>query len=711
MNTSHAASRIASTERREGGRDGRGRFRIRRHGLARGLARIALCSLIATLAGAETPMPPSSVEILNRRDLEAPYLDAVPLCVPKVLQGRIDPVIEKAIAGDWQEARRVLARWAESLEEHATALTALEGVFQAREARSRADRRAAERRLGVLLDEADQRDHAVCLRVERARLLMLLERVPEAGAQLRRVERTLDARDPWDRARLAEVAFGRAEMLYLAGRRFDAHIAYRKIAREQNPRLALAARLRLTDLSFDAGKVEQVSVDYESLLPRATAFGASVEGWALRAAEAALDAGDAMRALRWLERHAQVTVDREAQDVAEIRHADLEVRLGDPVAARKRLAGVVRRQGEAPIGSLAAVRAVDLGIFDGDPDAGLDAVAHVVQRQRAGLRRYAMGVLMRALAERGAFDEAVAVATKLAFDGVDGVVVPDYTANLDRLLARVLEPGEQACSRAVRALGGRYGILIERSSAIAPFARLGECFEEMELPWLAVPVYRTISRRFAAEGASAVALPLARASIATGDASLARNMAEAALAEASPDALAWQAILAEVDYREGRTAVAVKRTRALLDAPRLGLLRGRVVLGMARSLAKSGSVEDARLLAERIPDWLADGDGEPQNGDRVRLLEAGLLTAHALRGKGAWAPAFEVYGALERSAEAGPLRSSARFWLGLARKRNGDGGRAWGEEIEKSLGAPWAPVAAFEERYESLRDVYAGVLR
>ncbi|MBK7947295.1 MAG: hypothetical protein IPK00_00720 [Deltaproteobacteria bacterium] len=635
----------------------------------------------------------------------------MPLCVPKALQGRVDPVIEKAIDGDWQEARRALGRWSESLEEHAEALTALEGIFQAREARSRADRRVAERGLGTLLDESAQREHAVCLRIERARLLMLLERVPEAGAQLRRVERDLDPRDPWDRARQAEVAFGRAEMLYLASRRFDAHIAYRKIARDLNPRLALAARLRLTDLSFDAGKVEQVSVEYESLLPRATAFGASVEGWALRASEAALDAGDALRALRWLERYRQATVDREAQDVAEIRHADLEVRLNDPLAARKRLAGVVRRRGEDPIGALAAVRTVDLGIFDGELDEGLDVVAGAVQTQRAGLRRYAMGVLMRALAERGAFDEAVAVATRLAFDGVDGVVVPDYTANLDRLLARVLEPGEQTCGRAVRALGGRYGILIERSSEIAPFARLGECFEEMELPWLAVPVYRTISRRFAAEGASTIALPLARASVAMGDASLARNMAEAALAEATPDALSWQAILAEVDFREGRTTLAVKRTRALLDAPHLGPLRSRVVLGMARSLAKSGSIEDARLLAERIPDWLADGDGEPQDGDRVRLLEAGLLTAHALRTKAAFTPAFEVYRALERSAEAGPLRSSARFWLGLARQQDEAGQRAWGEDLEKSLGSPWAPVARFEERYESLRDVYAGVLR
>ncbi|MFO0687184.1 MAG: hypothetical protein U0900_00570 [Myxococcota bacterium] len=709
MSSTRSARSGAVGEGRRSGASRPARLRARL-GLLVGLG-LGLGLVAVGPARAERPVPPSPVDILNRRDLAAPYLDAVPLCVPKALDGLVDPIVEKAIAGDWAEARRALTRWAERLGEQKTALTALEGVFQAREARNRADRRTAERALGVLLDDDAQREHAICLRLERARLLMLLERVPEAGAQLRRVERELGDRDPWHRARRADVAFGRAEMLYLAGRRFDAHIAYRKIAREPNPRLALAARLRLTDLSFDAGKVEQVSAEYESLLPRASAFGASIEGWALRASEAALDAGDAMRALRWLERYLQATVDREAQDVAEIRHADLEVQLDDPLAARKRLAGVIRRRGDDPIGALASVRAVDLGIFEGEPDEGLDTVAVVVQKQRAGLRRYAMGVLMRALADRGAFDEAVAVATKLAFDGVDGVVVPDYGASLDRLLARVLEPDAEACGRAVRALGGRYGILIERSSEIGPFARLGECFEEMELPWLAVPVYRTISRRFGPPGAAAVALPLARASIATGDAPLARHMAEAALAESPADALAWQAVLAEADYREGRTALAVKRTRALLDAPRLGLQRSKVVLGMARSLAKSGSLEDARLLAERIPDWLAEGDGEPQDADRVRLLEAGLLTAHALRAKGASAPAFEVYRALERSAEAGPLRSSARYWLGLARQQDADGQRVWGDDVEKSLGPPWAAVARFEENYESLRDVYAGVLR
>jgi predicted negative regulator of RcsB-dependent stress response len=672
---------------------------------------LLLVALLAASASAEVVSPPSPVDILGRRDLDAPFLDAVPLCVPRELEGIVDGVVEKAVAGQWREAHRALTRWAEQLEEHQAAMTTLEAVFQAREASRRGERLEAEQHLAELFDEESQRPQQICLRLERARLLMLLGRASDAAAQLRRVESGLDPKNPWDRGRLAEMAFLRAEMLYLAGRRFDAHLAYRKIAREDDPRLALAARLRLTDLSFDAGKIEQVSREYESLLPRATAFGASLEGWSLRAAEAALDAGDAMRALRWLERFVAASEDRDVRDTAEIRQADLEARLDDPLAARKRLAALVTRRGDDPIGALAAIRAVDLGVFEGSADAGLDLVSQTIQRQRRGLRRYALGVLMEKLAERDAFDQAVAVATRLAFDGVDAVVVPDYAANLDRLLARLVEDGDESCPRAMRALGGRYGILIERSSSVAPFARLGRCFEELGLPWLAVPVYRTISRRFGAAGAASVALALARASVATGDVSLARHMAEAALVDAPPDAPQWEAILAESDFREGRTASAVKRTRSLADDPRVSMVRSSLMLQMARSLAQSASLEDARFLADRIPDWLAETEDEPPSAERIRLLEAGLLAAHVLRRQSDARPAFALYRAVARSAEPGPLRSSARFWLGLARQSNAEGERAWGNDAGRSLDAPWARVASFEARFESLRDVYAGVLR
>lgn len=654
--------------------------------------------------------PPSPVDILGRHDLDAPFLDAVPLCVPFELEGTVDPLLEKATSGSWNEAHRALARMSEKLEGRAEALAALEAIFTAREANDREKRAAAESALHVLVGEKAQRKQRPCLRLERARLLLLLDRPAEAAAELTRVERALGNDGSWVAARRAGIEFSRAEVLFLMGRRFEAHMAYRKIARAENPRLALAARLRLTDLSFDSGKLDDVSLEYEALLPRATAFGGALDGWSLRAAEAALDSGDPARALRWLERYVGSTNDRDAKDVAEIRRADLELRLDDPLAARRRLAGLASRRTSDAIGTLAAVRSVDLDVFEGSSEERLEILASAIRDQRQGLRRYALGVLMRDLAAREVFDGALAVATRLAFDGVDAMVVPGYTALLDTLLARLVTDGDAGCGRTVRALGGRYGILIERASSVAPFAQLGRCFERMELPWLAVPVYRTISRRFGTQGASDIALPLARASLAIGDGSLARHMADAALVDTTPESAAWQAILAEVDFKEGRTSFAMKRARSILDARDLELQRSSLALAMARAAARDASREDARFLAARLPGWLDEDAGDPPSTARVRLLEAGLLTAHALRRASMHEEAFAVYRSVDRHAESGPLRSSARFWLGIARQVDLAGNRAWGEDVDRTLGAPWAGVAGFEERFESLRDVYAGVL-
>ena len=666
-------------------------------------------------AGAETGRvrlsPPSPVDILVRRDLDAPFLDAVPMCVPAELDGRVDAILDKAAAGEWREASDTLERWSAQLEADAAALAVLEAVLAARQATTRPARVEAEQKLDLLARQPLHAKRRPCLRLERARLLLLLSRAPEAAAAIARARRGLSEGRAWDAARLAEIAYLDAEILYLSDRRFDAHLAYRRLASSPHPRLALAARLRLTDLSFDAGKIEAVSVEYETLLPRARAFGASDAAWSLRAAEAALDAGDWLRALRWVERFVESSRDREARYAAEIRRADLEVRLDDPMAARKRLAALVARRENDPIGALAALRAIDLGVSEAMPDERLRQLADAVGRERGNLRRYAMAVLLRELAARENFDEAAAVATRLAYDGVDAVMMPDFSATLDGLLAAIVRDGQASCARSVRALGGRYGILIERASAVAPFARLGLCFEQMELPWLAAPVYRSISRRFGAAGASLVALALARSSLATGDLSLPRHMAEAALAEPTVETPAWQALLAEVDLREGRTAKGVERARAVLDSPALGLERSQLVLALARSFARTQSTSDARYLAERLPAWLEEeADDDAPTLARMRLLEAGLAAAHVLRRASEHGDAFALYRAVDLAAEPGPLRSAARFWLGIARQDDASGRPAWGADPGAELGAPWARVADFERRYESLRDVYAEVV-
>lgn len=666
---------------------------------------LALALLVLAIAPEGRAAPPSPYDILRTRHLETPLMDAVGFCVPDGLDPALDPVLEQAKVGEWGEARRMLADWAEGLDRPGPALVVLETVFVARMDKERAERIEVEDRLRMLLRDDAYRGQSVCLRLELARLLLLLDRESEASAQLTLAQRIVDE-GPQPNPRQAQIAFYRAEILYRTGRRFDAHLAYRKLAQGENARLALASRLRLTDLSFDAGKSEQVSKEYETILPRAEAIGASVSGWALRASEAAIDAELPSRGLRWIERFLESAPNRDARDVAEIRMADLDVVFDDPLSARKRLASVSgRRRGDA-IGALAVVRAIDLGVSAGSPDQRIDVLLRALREQRRGVRRYAMGVLMKELVERDQLDSALAVATRLAYEGIDPVVTPGFGPRLDDLLERAVAQREQSgnCQQLVRALGGRYGILIERANRPQPFVEVGLCFEEMELPWLAATLYRTITRRFGAVGAESVALPLARSSVAIGEVALARRVATAALELGEENVVEWKAIVAEADYVEGRKQAAARGIKEILDAPEIEAHRAKLIGYLAQILDGGDPVENARFIAERLPGWLAEAALEP--GARVVLLDAAIRSAHALRRGGAGKEANALYRTIDRRAEAGALRSSARFWLGLANEADARGERAWGEDPDVELGSPWARYAVFERNFETLAESY-----
>lgn len=670
------------------------------------LLAIVSCLLAAPVAASD--LPPSSYDILSQRDLDTPVLDAVPYCVPQGLDPALEPALEQATAGEWEQATALLRDWGRGLDQVGPELVIFEAVLFARAAVEREELLVAEERLRSLLRHGALVDHRLCGRLELARVLMHLSRYSEAAAQLTRAEQQID--DTGDEGGHAEeIAFDRAEILYRTNRRFEAHLAFRKLARSENARLALAARLRLTDLSFEAGKVESVLLEYETLLPRAAAFGASTAGWALRASEAAVDAGDPGRALRWLERFFDGAPERDLRDAAEVRMADLDVVFEDPMGARKRLSTISGRRQDDPIGALATIRAVDLGVATGSPDQQLELLLLTIRDQRDGVRRYALGVLMRQLAHRGDLAGALAVATRLAYDGVDPVVTPDYTHELDGLLDALVarSEGPDACRELVRGLGGRYGILIERASRPGPFARVGDCFERMELPWLAAKVYRTIARRFGPVGAEAVALPLARSSLAIGEITLARRVATAALEDAEgEEASAWRAIVAQADFAEGRFAEAASGLRAVLAEPVLARRRGELARLLAQTLEQTGSTEDARFLAYQVGDWLATDDLAPQG--RAGLIEATLLTAHALREVERGREALPLYRLVDREAEPGALRSSARFWLGLAGEPDAAGEVAWGQDPESTLGSPWARYAQFERRFGALRAAYSG---
>ncbi|GEM_PF-4311162 len=671
---------------------------------------VVLAVWAATVATAEEAFPPSPYDILRTQDLETPLLDAVPHCVPPGLDPAIDPVLEQATAGEWREAREVLGDWVQGLDAPSIELVTLDAVLMSRGATERKDRLEIEDHLRALLRRRDTDDVELCLRLELARTLLSMRRDSEAAAQLTRASQWLDEQGGESRY-VDDVAFWRAEILYRRGEAFDAHLAYRKLSRSKNARLALASRLRLTDLSFDAGKIEKVSDEYEALLPRASAFGASTAGWARRAAEAALSAGDTGRALRWLERFLETGPDRDARDGVEIRLADLDVAYKDPLLARKRLSGVSGRRRSDPMGALASIRAVDLGVSPGSPDQRLDLLLRSIRDQRHGVRRYALGVLMAELQHRGDLDGALAVATRLAYEGIDPVVTPRYVAMLDELLdtlAKRRDAGSD-CRELVRALGGRYGILIERASRPAAFAHVGECFEEMELPWLAATLYRTIARRFGAAGAERIALPLARASLSVGEVTLARRVASAALDEPDENEHAWRAILAEADFLEGRYAESAEGLKQIIDVPALARERGRFLRLLSLTLEASGQRADVEFVAARAPGWLEEGSAAP--GAKAAMIEAAMLAAHAHRKAGRTSAAHTLYRVVDAHSEPGALRSSARFWLGLRNEPRSGGEPAWGDDPNVALDPPWARYALFESRLGKLWDAYGEVAR
>lgn len=673
-----------------------------------------LCALLLFFIGAggasASDFPPSPYDILNGRDLETPLLDGPAFCVPDGLDAAVDPVLEQAEAGDWRIAREQLADWAEGLDAPGPRLAVLDAVFFARAAIERTELLEAEERLRTFLRAEATEGHRLCLRMELARTLLQLSRISEAAAQLTRAQRLLDERG-LEGLHASEIAFQRAEILYVRGLRFDAHLAYRKLARDKSARLALAARLRLTDLSFDAGKVKNVSTEYEALLPRAAAFGASNRGWALRASEASLDAKDASGALRWLESFLGDRPSRDARDAAEIRLADLDVAFQDPLQARERLSGVVGRHRNGPIGALASIRMVDLGVSAGSPEQRLASLLKAVREQRDGVRRYALSVLMKELSHRGDLEAALAVATRLAYDTIDPVVSPEYETELDELLTRVTaqSAGGESCPLIVRAIGGRYGILIERARRADPFARLGLCFEEMELPWLAAKVYRNITRRFGAGGAQAIALPLARVSIPIGDVTLARRVATAALQDPDEDAPAWKAVVAEADVIDGRYAEAAAGLTEIIDAPQVEAQRAKLISLLGQVLEHVPGTAHAELIAARIPKWLK-GDGL-QPGGEAKMIEAGVLAAHALRKAGEMKTAAALYRVIEKEAEGGSIRSSARFWLGAAGELNAANEPAWGDDPDIELGSPWGGVARLQQKSAALRTSFGGVSR
>ncbi len=687
------------------------------------LVAIALC-LAATGAGAAEPprpIPPSPYDILDRRLLETPTLDGVDLCIPVGLPDAYESFVALLERREWQQALEIVEAHLGEVDEVPAEAALLIASVQARVASEREEMLVARDALQRALRRSAPRRSRACGRLEMARLALLLGRYPESAAQCTMAERLLEDLVGVD-GRFEEAKFYRTEGLYRTDRAFEAHLGFRRLARSANARLAAGARLRLTDLSFEAGKSERARMEYEALLPRAEAFGASLMGWALRVAEAAMDDGDYEGALAWMERYLEATTNRDAFDLVTIRRADVEYLRGDERKARELLDLVSERRGRHAPGLIASVRQVDLRLEPGTGDKRVETVLAAASSSLRAVRLYALGVLVSELLRQGDIDGALAAGTRLAYEGYDRVLTPNFRRDLDEMLARATSAPrtEDACLAVTLRLGGRYSILMDRAREPDPFLALGGCLEILEMPWLAIDVYRRLTRTFGAEAAGAVALPLARVSLNAEDYAMVRAAAHASLArEAEAEvehASEWRLLLAEAELRDGQPAEAAKLLQGLLEQADMGGIERRrlhATLLYAEAVSVIGSDEESRAL---LVTSLSKVPREARSRWPLVHGEASLLTAEAHRDAGDVDRARALYRSAAEELPSGAMASEAGYWLGalgpdaemLADIEAGRAGRGdvWHEALGMEEAGPWRSLAQLESDLDPLRRAY-----
>ncbi len=643
-----------------------------------------LCSVLPAGA-ARTPdaeLPPSPYAILGSDLLDPPRLEAIAACIPTRLSMGLGD-FEKAIGeGDFEAAGEHLDTFEGTIAiqepaERESDLALIRAVLAARKAVTREQRFAALALVEEITKHERDSERLGCALAESARLLIAMGRLPEAYAATRRIVKQY-AWQGDDHPLMLAARFYDAEILYQRGEEFDAHLAYREIAGSKHPRIAAAARLRLTDLSFDAGKSRPVQLEYETLLPHGQAFGARMADWALRASEAAIDAGDYNAARAWFERHAEEIEDRDARDVAEIRRADLEALQGRPDEAFKRLRGLFGRKGRPDIEALARVRSIDLGVSSAPPDERITQLHDATATANRRVRVYALAVLVHELLLLGRLDEGIGAVTRLAYEGADPVLARRFPDDVDALLERVRidASSDAGCRRMIRRLGGRYGILLDHSSNVEPFLTLGRCFEDLGFNDLAVGLYRSLPRTFGLSVARKVALPLARTSLGTGEPAMARAAAEVNLRHGDVDAKAWRALQARAEAALGHADKARAQLRKILREGAPEDQRVELLALYASLLDGRPYDDDTRLLTEQLKSVPKSQRGKFESA----FSEANMRTAQILRRQGRMKSAREFYRVAAAHLPEGSRKREALYWSGVAPDSNEpDSGRtgAW----------------------------------
>ncbi len=652
------------------------------------------------LAGGARPGRPNPYVVLDPSLIATPPLDAFSICVWGSLPAKLDPVIDAAKDGDLARASETLVSLLGRVEVEPRALRLLRAMLAAREAGPEGTRASGDE-LAAALADAPTLSAQACGHVERARLDLVSGRYPEAAAHALRATRMI--RELPDPSLVAERAdFYRAESLYFSGHREQARVTYRSLADSSKPRTVAAARLRLADLRFDEGQPALARDEYETLLVRASAFGASIDGWALRAAEAARADDDLAAAANWVQRFLQTEPDPRSEALATVRLADFFVERGDVEAGRELLVPLRAEAPDEAIEVLVGVRMIDLGIDSSPPDERWERLAKAGRSRSRALSLYARGVHAHALRESERVPEALELLSRLAYDSPSPTLAPHLVDDVDRVLAMAVERNRSRdrCDRLVDWTGKHQSTLVRIASEPAPFLAIGECYAALGLPNAALDVYRSITRSFGTRAGEVLALPVARAALALGDVGLARTAAAAGVRRGGEHADAWRLLQGEAELHEGHWTRAAEGLEPLLASGLAPEERLRATWAFARAAARLSAPEPHRdRLREAV---LATAD-EERDAHPDRFGEAALRAAEIHRELGESARALPLYELAVAHLTSGVLRAEAAYWLGALHPDSRQALVAWRIAVDTEAGGTWSALAADQLETAKLR--------
>jgi len=510
--------------------------------------------------------------------------------------------------------------------------------------------------------------------LELARAELLVGLFPETAASARRALESIEGRGYRD-ALQEDGELLQAEALYLAGRPDLARPFYRRLSSARELAVRAAARLRRIDLAFDRGEPAD---GYDEALPDVAEHGIDVRPWWPRAAEAAIRADQPSVAEAWLTKFLEESPPSDLAALAELRLSDLLALRGEIGPASERLEAIAAGNEGAPIGALADVRLAILEFASGEPDAATDLLATAGASPHVPVAAYAHAVRGRAALQRGHLDEAFRELARASRAGTANPQASETHADLERTVASAVAASyeKDGCPRLVLRLAVRRAHLMKVLDEPEPFLRLGACFEQIGLDETAREVYRSIPRAFGPRVVGAVALPLARTSLATGESVATRTRA---LAQAvRPDSPSeWRLLLAKSSLAAGEPGPAAEvLTRLVGSDDALGRDPRNLRL-LARAALDGGSSPKSIDLLDRRIVALADG---VRAVDAESLADAALLTATARRRAGDARRARALYAVAAEHLPQGWRLAEAEYWL--ARLDDGAGRLDAGRAIE-----------------------------